>query len=276
MREIYDWARWFRELAERVAEGGETSLIERVKQVDWSGEPELLKHGDPGIDPFSFIYTLAQKNTKNQRSRVYSSVTERFGLTSPLPDFGNDDFYMFPTPPPHAAALFHDSQNFSPELLWHLFGQVVKDEPRIDPTTFRDVLEIRYVAQVKLTQVLSLINPDFFVSVDALQHVPANKNMDLKGCDHDGFMAALGNAKRTFPGCRACEINAFVYSHYMSKSPLLKRESRFFQISSNAYGSDRWEDFDRSNAVYTDSSRQGGDSGLWETAPAGGDGRGAP
>ena len=205
-----------------------------------------------------------------------TSVTLRFGLTSPLPDFANDDFYMFPTPPPNAAALFHDSRNFSPERLWRLFGQAVKDEPQIDPTTFRDVLKIKYVAQVKLTQALSLINPDFFVSVDALQHVPANKDMDLKGCDHGGFMLALNNAKRTFPGCRACEINTFVYSHYMSKPPLLKRESRLFQISTNAYGSDRWEDFDRSNAVYTDSSRQGGDPGLWEAAAAGGDGRGAP
>ena len=275
MREIYDWASWFRELAEQIAEAGETSLIEKVKQVDWSGEPELLKHGDRGIEPFSFIYTLAQKNTRNQRPYVYSSVAERFALTSPLPDFGNDDFYMFPTPPPNAAALFHDSENFSPELLWRLFGQAVTDEPRIDPTTFRDVLKIKYVAQVKLTQALSLINPDFFVSVDALQHVPANKDMNLKGCDHDGYMAALGNAKRTFPGCRACEINAFVYSHYMSKPPLLNRESRFFQISTNAYGSDRWEDFDRSNAVYTDSSSQGADPGLWEAAAAGGDGRGA-
>ena len=275
MREIYDWASWFRELAERIAEGGETLLIEKVKSVDWSGEPELLKHGDRGIDPFSFIYTLAQKNTRNQRPHVYSSVAERFALTSPLPDFGNDDFYMFPTPPPNAAALFHDSENFSPELLWRLFGQAVTDEPRIDSITFRDVLKIKYVAQVKLTQALSLINPDFFVSVDALQHVPANKDMNLKGCDHDGYMAALGNAKRTFPGCRACEINGFVYSHYMSKPPLPKRESKFFQISTNAYGSDRWEDFDRSNAVYTDSSSQGGNPGLWEAAAAG-DGRGAP
>ena len=274
MREIYDWAGWFRELAARIAEGGETALIEKARQVDWGGEPELLKHGDQGIDPFSFIYALAQKNTKNQRRHVYSSVAERFALTSPLPDFGNDDFYMFPTPPPHAAALFHDSKNFSPELLWRLFGQAVKDEPQINPTTFRDVLKIKFVARVKLTQALSLIDPDFFVSVDALQHVPANKDMDLKGCDHDGFMSALNNAKGTFPGCRACEINTFLYSHYMSTPPLLKPGSRFFQISTNAYGSDRWEDFDRNNVVYTDSSRQGGDQGLWESATAGGDGRG--
>ncbi|MXY22919.1 MAG: AAA domain-containing protein [Acidobacteria bacterium] len=276
MREIYDWARWFRELTERIAEGGETSLFEKAKQVDWNGEPELLKHGDRGIDPFSFIYTLAQKNTRYQRPRVYPSVTACFELTAPLPDLENDDLYLFPVPPAVAIAVFHDSRNFSPELLWRLFGQAITDEPRIDPTTFREVLKIKFVAQVKLTHALYLINPNYFVPVDALQLVPANKDTNLKGCDYDGFMAALNNAKRTFPGCRGCELNTFLYSHYMSTSPLLKPESRFFQISTNAYGSDRWEDFDRSNAVYTDSSRQAGDTGLWETAAAGSDGRGAP
>ena len=280
MREIYYWADWFRELAERIAEGGETSLIEKAKQVDWGKEktPELLKHGDRGIDPFSFIYALAQKNTTKQRPRVYPSVAVHFGLTSPLADPGNDDFYMFPTPPPLAAALFHDGKNYSPELLWRLFGQAVKDEPKIDPTTFRDVLEIKYVAQRKLTHALCLINPDFFVPVDALQHVPMNKDMALKSCHYGEFMSALDNAKRTFPGCRACEINTFLYSHYMSTStsPLLKPESRFFQISTNAYDSDCWEDFDQNNAVYTDSSRQGRNEAIWEPATTGGDGRGTP
>ena len=276
MKEIYDWASWFRELAKRIAKGGEAWLIEKAKQVDWSGEPKLLKHGDRGIDPFSFIYALAQKNTKHQRPRVYPSVAERFGLTSSLPDFSNDDYYVFPTPPPLAAALFNDSTSFHPELLWRLFGQAVADEPRVDPTTFGEALEIKFVAPVKLTHALCLINPELFVPVDALQHVPANKGMDVKRCDYAGYMLALDNAKRTFPGCRACEINTILYFHYMSKSPLLKPESRFFQISTNAYGSDRWEDFDRTNAVYTDSSKQGGDPGLWDTAAAGGDGRGGP
>ena len=278
MREIYYWADWFRELAERIAEGGETSLIDTVKQVDWERGPDkkppLLNYGDRGIDPFSFIYALAQKNTTRQRQRVYSSVKERFGLTSPLADFANDDFYNFPTPTPNAVALFHDGETFSPKLLWRLFRQAVKDEPTIDPTAFGDVLKIKNVAQVKLTHALCLINPDFFVPVDALEHVPAKKDMDLKGGDYDDFISALANAKRMFPGCRACEINTFLYTRYMRKPPLLKPEPRFFQISTNANDSDCWEDFDRSNAVYTDSSRQGGDEAIWESAPAGGDGRG--
>ena len=263
MKEIYGWAAWFRQLAKGIAEGGEASLIENARQVDWSGEPELLRHGDQGIDPFSFIYALAQKNTRHQRPKVYPSVTERFGLKSRLPDLDNEEFYVFPAPPPQGAAVFHDRENFSPELLWRLFGQAVKDEPGIDSTTFRDVLAIRYVGLVKLTHTLCLINPNYFVPTDALQHVPANEGMDPKRLDYDGYMSAMRQAKQAFPGCRAHEINTFLYLQYMSTPPVLKPGCRFFQISTNAYGSDRWEDFDRSNAVYTDAAGPGGPAGSW-------------
>ena len=276
MKEIYYWKRWFRELAKRIAKGGEASLIEKARQVDWGGEPELLKRGDQGIDPFSFVYTLAQKNTKNQRPRVYPSVTEHFGLKSPLPDLDNEDFYLFPTPPALAPAVYNDREEFSPELLWRLFGQAVKDEPGIDSTTFRDVLAIRFVGLVKLTHTLCLINPNYFVPTDALQHVPANKGINAKRLDYDEYMSALDEAKQTFPGCRAYEINTFLYLQYMSTPPLLKPGCRFFQISTKAYGRDCWEDFYRSNAVYTDSSRQGGPEGHWESATEDADGRGAP
>ena len=277
MRDIYYWADWFRELAKRIGEGGETSLIEKARQVDWGDkDPALLKNGDQGVDPFSFIYTVAQKAMKKGLPRVYPSVTKCFGLKSPLADFGDDECWIFPIPPAIAPAPFTDGETFNPDLLWRLFRQAVQDQPPIDAATFRDVLNIKNVAQVKLTHVLYLINPDFFVPVDALKCLPANKDLDPKGCDYDEFMSALANAKRTFPGCRACEINTFLYLQYMKSPSLLKSEPRFFQISTNAYDGDCWKDFDRSNAVYTDSCRQGGDEAIWEPAPAGGDGRGTP
>ncbi len=62
----------------------------------------------------------------------------------------------------------------------------------------------------------------------------------------------------------------------MSDSPLLTSESRFFQISTKAYKSDCWEDFDRSHAVYTDASRPGGPPDLWNEETNGGDSRRAP
>ena len=275
MTEVYGWAFWFRELAVKIAEGGEDGLIQKARLVDWGREPELLKHGDQGVDPFSFLYSLAQWNTRKRRPKVYPSVTKCFGLESPLADLGNGDFYIFPIPPPMALACFHDGSNFSPKLLWKLFRQVVEHEPQVDPTTFREVLEIKFVAPVKLTHTLFLINPDYFVPADALQHVPANKGMDPKKCDHDGYMAAMDKAKQTFRECRAYEINTFLYFQYMSKSPLLTTKSQFFQVSTRANDGDCWDDFDRSHNVYTDALRPGGPTGSWndeanrgETSPA--------
>ncbi len=270
MKEIHDWAPWFRELARAVLDAGETGLITQASRVDWGGKPELLRNGDAGIDPFSFFYSLAQKSTKHQRSRVYPSVAKCFGLAPP-PDPDNQDLYVFPTPTPQTPVVFNDRREFRADLLWRLFRQAVEDEPQIDPELFRDVLEIKFVAIVKLTQTLFLINPDYFVPADALQRLTVNRSMDLKRCGHAEYVSATGKAKRTFPECRPYEINAFVWFQYMSRSPLITAESRYFQVSTRAYKDDRWPDFDQSYAVYTDASRPGAPPGSWREETTDGD-----
>ena len=269
MKEIHDWAGWFRELGKAIRSAGEDGLITQASQVDWGGKPELLKNGDPGIDPFSFLYSLAQKNTKRQRPRVYPSVAKCFGLEAP-PDPGNDDLYTFPTPTSVAPAVFNDRNEFRPDLLWRLFRQAVENEPRIDPELFRDVLEIKFVAIVKLTHTLCLINPDYFIPADTLERLPANEGTDLKRWGHAEYVSAMDKAKQTFPECRAYEINAFVWFQYMSRSPLITAESRYFQVSTRAYEGDCWTDFERSCAVYTDASRPGG-PGSWSEETVDGD-----
>ena len=136
MKEIYSWVPWFQELGKKIETGGEAYLIDKAKQVDWENEnPPLLQYGDENIDPFSFFYFLAQKNTSNQRKPVYDSVKEVFGVESSLPEASRDDYddyYVFPTPPPQAPVLFLDGETFHPELLWRLFRQAVKDEPTIE------------------------------------------------------------------------------------------------------------------------------------------------
>ena len=62
MKEIYSWVPWFRELARKIEEGGETYLIQKAKQVEWEGDLSLFQYGDKGIDPFSFFYFLASKS----------------------------------------------------------------------------------------------------------------------------------------------------------------------------------------------------------------------
>ena len=164
MKEIYDWVPWFRELARKIAGGGEAYLIEKAKLVKWGGDPSLLKYGDEGIDPFSFFYFLASKNTRKQLKPVYDSVSSVFEIESLLPDMGIEDYYIYPTP--NFKILFHDGTNFYLDLLWRLFKETIKDNPKIDPDDFKKALDIREVGVTKLTQTLFLINPGYFLPVD--------------------------------------------------------------------------------------------------------------
>ena len=131
MKEIYDWVPWFRELAKKIEEGGESYLIEKAKKVDWVKNRSLLEYGDENIDPFSFFYFLAQKNTANQREPVYTSVHEVFEISRRPPKTGWENTFIIPTPTPNTAALFHDGNNFNPASLWTLFRQAVKDKPDV-------------------------------------------------------------------------------------------------------------------------------------------------
>ena len=144
MKEIYGWVPWFRELARKIAEGGEAYLIEKArKHVDWGGDLSLFQHGDKGIDPFSFFYFLASNSTRNQQELVYNSVSREFEIKIQLPDMRIEDYYLFPTS--GYEIFFHDGTNFYPDLLWRLFSEAVKDNPNIGPDDFKKALNIEQV-----------------------------------------------------------------------------------------------------------------------------------
>ena len=269
MKEIYSWVPWFQELGKKIETEGEAYLIDKAKQVDWKNEnPPLLQYGDENIDPFSFFYFLAQKNTSNQRKPVYDSVKEVFGVKSPLPDASRDDYYVFPTPPPQAPTLFHNGETFHPELLWRLFRQAVKDEPTIERDDFGKTSEgvgalgIKDVAVPKLTQTLFLINPTYFLPVDdstenVSKYLPDSQlSKPIKAMNKDGgyseYMSILEKLKKAFPGCQPYEINMFLDLQFKQKSKV-KVSNNFFQISTNVYndGTDYWDDFKNNNKVYT-------------------------
>ena len=258
MKEIYSWVPWFQELGKKIETGGEEYLIEKAKQVDWKNEnPPLLQYGDENIDPFSFFYFLAQRNTSNQRKPVYDSVHDVFGVESPLPDASRDDYYVFPTPPPQAPVLFHDGETFHPELLWRLFRQAVKDEPTIERDDFGKTSEgvgalgIKGVGVSKLTQTLFLINPTYFLPVDAnvskcLSDSQLSKKIEAMNKDggYREYLSILEKLQKAFPGCQPYEINMFLDLQFKQKLEV-KVSSNFFQISTNVYndGDDYWDDF---------------------------------
>lgn len=265
MKEIYSWVPWFRELGRKIEKGGEAYLIEKARQVEWTGDISPLEYGDEGIDPFSFFYFLASKSTRNQLKPVYNSVSHVFGIESLLPDMNIDDYYIFPTPDPRYNN-FYNKNNFESDLLWRLFRQAVKNDPEINPDDFEKALKIDGVRVARLTQTLFLINPEYFLTVDETTfHLSEALGLptwpkiqkEIEDGGYEKYQSLLKEIKEVFPECQPYEINLFLW---VIRSEQIKLSNNFFQISTNAYGDgiDRWDssegenlNFKENNYVYT-------------------------
>ena len=255
VKEIYIWVPYFNELTHKIAEGGEKHLIEAAKRVAWKKEGSispLLNFGDEGIDPFSFIYTVAgYSKWKESRKRIYGSLSSIFEMESELPA-DLDEAFFFPTPTVQNT-LFHSGRRSQEDtdLLWRLFRSAVSGFDEIDPKTFSGALAIPRVATTKLTQALFLVNSDAFIPID---HHTASLGLFgfyriPKRITLDEYAGLLDRLKVAFPGCCLFEINLVAYL----KLTLGMFPKNYFQISTNAYedGVDRWPDFRDNNHVYT-------------------------
>ena len=257
----YTWVAWFEELATTIARNGERDLADKAKAVDWKKDSvPLLNYGDENIDPMSFLYFLAQKNTTNQYEGVFGSVHEVFGITSDFPEIQP----FIPVPLANAKALFHDGELFDPGLLWRLFKQAapIHERPTIQPDVFNAVLALPQVAMTKLTQTLFIANPSHFLPADHTSNVLPQPELHGDVQDYEGYVARMDAIKLLFPGCEPYEIDTFL--HTQEKAPLITEETCVFQISTNVYDdqTDYWEStdnlpkdartFKENNCVYTD------------------------
>ena len=253
MKEIYGWVPWFKELAEKVAQGGEGYLIDRAKRVAWKedgSEAALLNYGDANIDPLSFLYTLAGlSRSQGSRNRIYPSISRAFDVTGEL-DLDAEDGFFFPTPPA-VNMLFHKDGRGDPELLWKLFRDALVGFRSIKADDFERALSLENVGIRSLTQVLFLTNPHEFLPID-------NQTQSLGFFDSvpnqiglEGYGSLIDAMREAFPGCRPYEANLFSYLRSSKKLRLDPR--RCFQISTNVYadGKDHWEQFEDGNWVYT-------------------------
>ena len=276
MKHAYPWVPWFRELAQNIAQGGESYLADRAVLVDWGKEDHaLLKYaGENGenIDPFSFFYSLAQRNSVNLFDRVYGSVHKVFELSSEMPSTKNEKARTFPTPSFRTPSCFFNGEinDFHPETLWRLFRQAVDTgagETKIDPRDFAEVLDIKNIAVRKLTQTLSLMNPYYFLPVDRATGVWSKCVLDtpiekieerIKDAGYDEYISIISKIKASFPECHPYEINLFLYLQ-SSKDGLISANSKEFQVSTNAYDdeTDYWESdnaehsFKENSYIYT-------------------------
>ena len=253
MKEIYDWVSWFRELGERIASGGEGSLVDKAKALAWKpdgSESSLLKYGDRNVDPLSFFYTLAsQSKSRESRNRIYPSISNAFGMTG-MPNLDLDDAFIFPTPP-GINTLFHSGGKGDPELLWRLFRNAVLGFGSISPIDFETALKLRNIATRKLTQVLFLVNPYEFLPIDDHSKSLGFFDSIPKHMSLEQYESLVRQIRQAFRGCQLYEANLFAY---MTSSKMLSvHASRCFQISTNAYDdkTDHWKEFESNNHMYT-------------------------
>ena len=266
MKEIYDWVPWFSALSQIVADGEETDFVEKARQVNWGNDGRsfaFLDLNDEEIDPFSFFYTLAKRNTRNFRRTVYSSVSEVFDLMDP-PAFDSAEAWTFPTPPANAVALFNWRGESNPSLMWRLFRSARQGLDQVKAADFDDALTVKGVKRKKLTQALCLINPSEFVPYDDTM-VPLLPDIEPDPFQFDTYREVLAELRNIFPGCDFHEINLFAY---WRKRYLENAERQFYQVSTRVYGyedQDRWDEFSENNWV-----RTGGAGGEDRTYPLNG------
>ena len=288
MKEIYSWVPWFQELARKIANEGEADLAKKVEQVAWGESTSRLQQIDSGINPFSFFYFLASKNTHNHRKSVYESVSDVFKIKSELPNTDVEEYYIFPNPQARFS-IFYDKEKSGHELLWTLFNEAVEKNPKVNPRNFENALRLNGVGVVNLTQTLFLINPGYFHPVDNITDIlskalglsaPSAIETDIrKGGGYEKYRTIIEKLVEAFPGCQPYEINIFLY---LKKSGSMVVSDRFYQISTyvnDPDGGDYWENrdgsFKENNWVYTGgpgSGKSWGEEGGYPvTVPAPGD-----
>lgn len=260
----YDWVPFYKNLVNAIGEIAKStatrdSLLKEKAALVFTAEHAINK--TPEIDPLSFIYAVAQRSTINQREIVYPKLVAAFQLTEEIPSD-----YFFPTPPPNNPVLFSynnsyvtkDGNPVSNEVLWNLFVQAA--DGQLNENDFKEVLSLKGVRITKLSQVLFLINPKAFWSIDEIslwlplfseqERSSIKQQIEEKGLQE--YLRVLQQIGAAFPNCRFYEIN-MLSGLLMGTDPYLKLTGNYCQISSKiegGNGKDYFNEFVEENAVW--------------------------
>ena len=168
MSDPYAWVPWFKELAQKVADGEPDVLARRSEKIPWNAGGALGASALSGlgqeVDPFSFLYFLGSKGwDRKSLARVHPAITELFELRTKGAVYPEHGFYY---PGSARNALFHKAGDGNLDLLWRLFRAAVSGPERVAADDFDRARAIFDVGIAKLTQALFLVNPDEFLPCD--------------------------------------------------------------------------------------------------------------
>jgi hypothetical protein len=262
----YDWVPFFNAICNGIEalqdlENRDELLFEKAKQTFEDGNP-ILRY--PYIDPFSYLYALAQRNTTNQSDSYFERAKQAFNINLPIPTD-----LIFPTPQPNSLSLFYDKGSYINKAgtivgsnpIWELFN-VVHHQEEIDSTVFNNVLNLKNVAVIKMSQVIFLVDPQNYIPLDTrMNSLPVPDLADLKATvarismeGVSAYRSVIDLLRKQFPGCKMYEINLLNWLINTNEADRLIIELNFCQVSSNADGQgsdDFFTDFVEENAVWT-------------------------
>ena len=259
---LYDWTFFFIELTDFLVslydKPGRNQLLKDLASKCFGENSSICKYQE--VDPFSFIYFLAQRNTINQRTDIYNRIKENCGIQAKIPTD-----WIFPSPTPSSASLFHGGTDFKTELLWDVF-KIVKSGKDISDIQFKELIKIKTVKTTKLTQTLFLIDPSTYFPIDERTSIlfpsETKKSIisDIESVGITGFFRYIKQVRTLFPNCEFYEVNLLCYLLQTNKLSINKS---YYQIGSNVYGEtnksdDHKQEFFDENKVWVGGATSGG------------------
>lgn len=263
----YSWVPFFEAICAEIAVLGENTTTrdyEMYLKAKNTFQPDHSILQVEFADPFSYLYALAQRSTKNQRIETFTRAKNAFNLAIDLPTD-----YIFPTPAPNSKSLFYtkgeyisnEGTTIGSNVIWDLFDEIFHHK-EITPDNFRKVLSLKNVGVTKLSQVFFLINPQNYIPFDTQMNslpVPELANLKVSVSEIEergfpGYQKAIDNLRNAFPGCNMYEVNLLNVLLNEPDENQLRISNKFCQVSSWVYGQkddDYFDEFVSENAVWT-------------------------
>ncbi len=252
----YQWIDYFKLLTDKILEYKNNRNEFRKKVINVLSEYSKIGNYEiSGIDPLSFIYELARLWIRKDKKIIYSKVAEEFNIQC---DLGNIGKWIFLNPIRNTF-FYYGNELLDNDIHWNIFI-MAKNINFIDEKIFQEILEIKNISIAKLTQVLSIIEPDKYIPYD--QRTTNYSQIDYNKNEHQyiNYKKHIETIQSLFPKCSLYEASIFMKINDKIKKNLNRK---IYQISSymrNGYNGkdDHIEIFYKDSVVYVDGEKSSG------------------
>lgn len=252
----YQWIGYFKHLTDKILEYQNHRGEFRKKVINALSEYSKIGNYEiSGVDPLSFIYELARLWIRKDKKIIYNKVAEEFNIQC---DLGNIDKWIFLNPIRNTF-FYYGNELQNNNIHWDIFI-MAKNTEFIDEKIFQNILEIKNISIAKLTQVLSIIEPDKYIPYDQRTTNYSQVDYDKNEHQYISYKKHIEIIQNLFPKCCLYEASIFMKINDRIKKNLNRK---IYQISSymrNGYNGkdDHIEIFYKDSVVYVDGEKSSG------------------